>query len=96
MARVLEQFPEHISRPDGKYPWSDWANGAVWELEHGVDFEASVSSFRQTCAKKAARMGQPSPRTAVQRDGDRMLLIVQFQTTTTTAPGRRRATRAGK
>lgn len=90
MARMLEEFPETIERQDGKYPWSDWANGQPWELEQGVDFNTKVTSFRQTCAKVAQRRGQESPRTAIRREGDKTFLIVQFKTE---QPGRRRTTR---
>jgi hypothetical protein len=94
MARVLEQFSEITGRRDGKYPWSGdngWANGHVWELEQGSDFDTRISSFRQTCAKLAARRGHPKPpRTqVVERDG-KTYLEVQFYPNNTTTPGRRR------
>lgn len=81
MARVLEEFPA-VTR-DGKYDWSQWGDGRVWELEEGVDFDTKISSIRQTAAKAAARLGK-SLRTTTQSRGSKTFLVLQF-----TDPGKR-------
>lgn len=90
MARMLQEFPEVIERQDGKYPWSEWANGKPWQLEQGVDFDTKIGSFRQTCAKLALRRGhKKTPRTAVLVEDGKTFLVVQFFPNDT-KPGRRR------
>lgn len=48
MAKKLEQVPEDQieARTGGagrkpKYPWDEWLDGSLWQLESGVDFEPS-------------------------------------------------------
>ena len=36
------------------YPWEQWFDGRVWQLERGKDFRVSVRSM-VTCAHSAAR-----------------------------------------
>lgn len=98
MARMLDAFPENLQSRDGKYPWSGpegWANGNVWELEEGVDFDTKINSFRQTAAKVAHRQEHlKSPRTAVRIDGKKKFLVIQFfPNNDNQQPGRRRAKR---
>lgn len=63
--RDLKELPESPTRPPGnrygvkgRFPWSKWSNGSVWELTVGVDFDLPVSSFRSVAARAAARAGK--------------------------------------
>lgn len=60
MARVIRQFPD--PPPAGgvhgiKYPWDEWLDGKVWELEIGADFYSSRESFRHAAGEAGRRRG---------------------------------------
>ena len=38
---------------DRGYPWADWLDGNVWELEQGVDFHETIEAFRNRCYRVA-------------------------------------------
>lgn len=45
MANTLTTYdfskPSNLTKTDRRsYPWDEWLNGHIWELKHGVDFEA--------------------------------------------------------
>ena len=48
---MAEEFPRQDPGQDQfkfdrfRYPWTDWLNGSLWKLEHGVDFGISTRSF---------------------------------------------------
>lgn len=57
MARVVADFtgkPEKVS----KYPWTEWFDGRVWELERGVDFTPVLPNFRNIAYSKAKSAGK--------------------------------------
>lgn len=58
MAKQLDEFPEgiRVGRP-GKYPWDEWFNGKVWEVEAGTDFSTTPESFRMTIKSAAKSRG---------------------------------------
>lgn len=41
----------------GKYPWTEWADGAVWEVSPGIDFSCSLTSFQNMASNYARRHG---------------------------------------
>jgi len=47
MAKVIEEFPEKTKYP--KHNLEKYADGKIWELEQGVDFDVKISSFRVCC-----------------------------------------------
>ena len=67
MAQVLNEFDFKAGRTGGheKYPWADWFDGRIWELEpqdtEGVtvtgDFPGTPDDFRTTCYSAAKRRG---------------------------------------
>ena len=58
MAQVGDDYDwdEKVSR-DGKYPWSQWLNGAVWELTKGEDFDVDVAALRRAVHSRAHYLG---------------------------------------
>lgn len=61
MAKLADvQEPLKGDAPNYKrrqYPWDEWLDGHVWELEQGDDFTVDVKSFRATAAGAAVRSG---------------------------------------
>lgn len=57
MARQLPTFPGPKRSPHRRYPWEDWQNGNVWEIEQGVDFTTSAEIMRNYLHKRAADQG---------------------------------------
>lgn len=53
--RALSELP--IPRARIIYPWGDWMDGSTWLLERGVDFFATVISFRNRCHARATDVG---------------------------------------
>ena len=56
MARKIDQIPA-----DGeyrvRYPWGDWLDGSLWELQQGVDFSCKVHSFCVNACSLGSRWG---------------------------------------
>jgi hypothetical protein len=42
MANQLTEFP---SKPRRRYPWDEWLNGEVWQVQQGEDFDCTMASF---------------------------------------------------
>jgi hypothetical protein len=55
MAQRVDQFPDQPSK--SIYPWDDWLDGAVWELEAGTDFRGTSSTFRSVAIVQARKRG---------------------------------------
>src|SRR5439155_12901445 len=53
LARVRETWPTLEVRQ--RYPWSDWLDGQIWELERGRDFDAKPKTFAQNAHMQAKR-----------------------------------------
>lgn len=47
--------PNKTDKKHRKYPWSDWMNGEIWDLEPGTDFTGDWPHFRTTLWGKAKR-----------------------------------------
>lgn len=82
MARRIDEFSP-VQRGDGKYPWSDWTDGNIWELKRGDDFDSSLASMRQTCKKVADRRGLKLE-TRTRKDARHEFLQIQFVDPTNT------------
>jgi hypothetical protein len=81
MADRIEHFPAEKRPPTRRYPWNEWADGSVWKLVRGVDFDQEVDQFRNRLYPQAKRRGLKC-RSAkrVERAGtlEREILIIQF------------------
>lgn len=74
MAKKLNDYDFTASRGRSeKYPWKDWADGSIWKLEQGKDFDCKPASF-QGAAQGAAKRMDMKVRTAVEDKS----VIVQF------------------
>jgi hypothetical protein len=71
MAKVVDSMPDAERGRRVIYPWDEWLNGNVWELEHGKDFQSTPLSFRQIAYNRA---GQRGHRAAVQIHGSKLYL----------------------
>lgn len=57
MARRVEQLPARKFGPGSRYPWAEWADGSVWQMKRGEDFEVSPRSFASYIRQLFARQG---------------------------------------
>lgn len=74
MANTLDQFPPpHWGGKPAIYPWDDWLDGRVHELEHGTDFTTSRQTFRHTASMAARRRGH-GLKTAILRDTNTVVI----------------------
>jgi hypothetical protein len=80
MAHILDSFPDDLSRGGKqKYPWDDWLNGQVWQLNKGVDYSSTPAEFRSQ-VYTAARKHKVSVRCAVLGNN---ILVIQASTVDT-------------
>ena len=86
MARTLKQF-DFGERAQGRYPWSEWANGKIWEIKQGEDFDVRVEGMRNQMHMQA-RNRHLKVRTKVNCDS----IVFQFYPN----PNCRKATVAAK
>lgn len=56
MAKRVREVPNIPSRRP-TYPWDDWADGSIWELTQGEDFDVTVFSLRNQCYMIAVKRG---------------------------------------
>lgn len=47
MAQMIDQWPEITRTRKSRYPWDEWANGAIWQVQEGTDFDSSLKTFVQ-------------------------------------------------
>jgi hypothetical protein len=76
MAKRLEVFPSFRSEP--RYPWDEWLDGSVWELEQGRDFTSKVPTFRANAQTQARKRGG-AIRTRLLDNGQVAHLVIQFR-----------------
>jgi hypothetical protein len=74
LARKLEEFPTAASR---RYPWDEWLNGDVWQLDRGDDYSAKTTTVMSNARARARQMGGVVRTRTVTADG-RESIIVQF------------------
>lgn len=51
MAKKVDALPPSSL---GKYPWDEWLDGDVWELEPKEDFDIRLDNFRSAVYQAAA------------------------------------------
>ena len=56
MSRVLKDYDWSESRRM-KYPWNDWLDGRVWEIERGEDFVVDAEQMRKNIYNAAWTRG---------------------------------------
>ena len=76
MARKLDEFPS--LRSESRYPWGEWLDGSVWELEQGRDFSSKVPTFRANAQTQARKRGG-KVRSRLFQNGDSTRLVIQFR-----------------
>ena len=77
MARKVDAFPEVVGQ--STYPWTEWLDGGVWELEPSVDFKGKVETFRSNAIAHARRRGgRIKTRVIRGKDGGSDRLYIQF------------------
>ena len=42
----------------GKYPWTEWADGSVWRITRGVDYDVATENMRVNLHMKADALSQ--------------------------------------
>jgi hypothetical protein len=57
VATRLTGYTFHGKGHPTKYPWQQWANGEVWEVKRGEDFDISPSNFAQRVYQQAYSRG---------------------------------------
>ncbi len=58
MAETLKEFNfSDYQRGHSKYPWSEWTDGQIWKVKHGVDFDPKPTSFACCLRSYALRKG---------------------------------------
>jgi hypothetical protein len=77
MAKRLEKFPDERRRGQPKYPWDEWADGGVWEIRRGVDFDVATETMRVNLHMKADSLSQ-KVRTHKIVDDEGEALVFQF------------------
>lgn len=57
MSRIIDEMP--ADRRDGRriYPWDQWTDGRIWEIERGVDFSVSAEKMAGNIRTYASRRG---------------------------------------
>lgn len=53
MAAKVEAFVERVMPSNSKYPWNEWADGSIWELVKGEDYQSKTNSMRMNVYKYA-------------------------------------------
>lgn len=76
MAEVIEQFPSEQRRATRRYPWDDWADGRIWKLRRGEDFDANPDQFRNRLYSQAKKRGlEARTSKTVEEDGTEVLVF---------------------
>jgi hypothetical protein len=52
----MSSFPATQGRPQ-VYPWDEWTNGEIWDLDYGRDFFCEPKSFRTLVHRTAQVYG---------------------------------------
>lgn len=53
MAKRLDEFPKPPAGGKRKYPWDEWADGSVWEIRRGEDYDVTTENMRVNLHMKA-------------------------------------------
>jgi hypothetical protein len=75
MAKRLAEFPESEKDGPRRYPWSEWTDGGVWEIQRGEDYDAETENMRANLHIKAKTLGQ---KVRTRKTSDGLGLVFQF------------------
>jgi hypothetical protein len=73
MARRIKNW----NTPAGRYPWTEWTDGSIWEITFGEDYDVPTENMRVNLHERA-RLQQQQVKTAIFREGDKEGLRFQF------------------
>ena len=74
VARRLDSFPAaHAQR----YPWEEWLDGNVWQLDRGADYSAKATTIISNARLQARRRGG-SVRTRFLKHNGQEAIVLQF------------------
>lgn len=77
MGRRLDSFPGDQQPRQRRYPWNEWADGGVWEIRKGADYDVDTENMRVNLHMKAdALLRKVRTRKLVDEHGER--LVFQF------------------
>jgi hypothetical protein len=76
VAKQLNEFPQTRGRVAGssKFPWDQWFNGKIWQLDNGEDFTATKTENFRTTVGKAAKDRGIKVKTAVTNEGKSLVV----------------------
>src|SRR6201999_1284584 len=78
MAKRLCEFPGGGGPASRRYPWAEWADGSVWQIERGVDFDTTTENMRVNLHMKADGLTKKVRTSKVTTDSGREGLVFQF------------------
>jgi hypothetical protein len=55
MARRVDGFQKQRSETPRRYPWPEWGDGSVWEIQQGVDYDIPTENMRVNLHERARR-----------------------------------------
>jgi len=74
MAKTLDSFDFTLAKASRRYPWTEWLDGRVWQLEAGVDFTCRPHGFTTAVRNNAKKVGAA---VNVHIDGDTVIIQAQ-------------------
>jgi hypothetical protein len=75
MAKRLKAFPDRAAAGVRRYPWPQWTDGGVWEINRGEDYDVATENMRVNLHMKADSLGRKVRTTKVERGSG---LVFQF------------------
>lgn len=55
MAERIKEFSKDRRGRPQTYPWKEWADGGIWRVTYGQDFNCSMNGFRSALHRWAER-----------------------------------------
>src|SRR4051812_3931228 len=77
MAKRLNKFPSDEANEQRRYPWSEWTDGAAWEIRRGDDYDVATENMRVNLHMKGDALLR-KVRTRKIKDQDGEGLVFQF------------------
>lgn len=78
MAKRLQQFPVNDApQSTRRYPWIDWTDGGIWEIQRGSDYDVPTENMRVNLHVKADALSRKVKTRKISSD-DSEGLVFQF------------------
>lgn len=77
MARRLDSFPAATRAQ--QYPWDEWLDGNVWQLDRGTDYRAKASTIIANARLQAKRRGGILRTRLLEEGSASESVVVQFR-----------------